>query len=608
MEIFKLFGSIFVDNEQANKSLNKTDTLGYKVGQTFQNVVKVAAAMSAAAIAAGGAIYGMATKAADAGDRVDKLSQRLGLSREGFQEWEYVLSQSGVSIDSMQSGMKNLSQRMNEASEGAGKGAELFEKLNIKIKEGDTQEDIFNKTITALQGMEEGHEKAALAQDLFGRSGQELLPLLNSQSASVEELKNKAREMGIILDDDAIDASVKLTDTLDTMKRAVGGVVNNIGVSLIPMIQKFGDFVINHAPEIQATFSTVFNAIGTYVETFITIIQKVISWGMQWVENNRGQLESISNTFMTIFNKVRDLIIAFISFAQDVWDKYGERITTATTAAFDIIKGIFSTVFNVISDLLDVFTALFEGDWDAFWTAISNLTITIWNGIKEFIGNMLDTIIAIIKAIVPAAIDAGKALFTGVWDGIKNIWESVKEWLGNRLDEFIVSMLSFIPDALEAGKKLFTGVWDGLKSVWSGISSWVSDKVSWITDKLAFWKKSSSEMDESDNNPRSPDTPPSSNASVPRLARGGTVRESGRVIVGETGKEVLELEKGAKVTPLERYIKENEQSKSETKQTILAKALVGVQTLIVREEADINKISKLLDEKIKDAQRGYAIS
>lgn len=91
MEIFKLFGSIFVDNEDANKSIAKTEEkaggLSEKLGSGIKTAAKWGAAIVGGATAAGGALFAVATKAAGTTDRIDKLSQKIGISREGFQEW-----------------------------------------------------------------------------------------------------------------------------------------------------------------------------------------------------------------------------------------------------------------------------------------------------------------------------------------------------------------------------------------------------------------------------------------------------------------------------------------------------------------------------------------
>ena len=91
MELFRLFGSIMIQDKDAIASLNKVDKKGKSTGKKFADVAKKGALIGAAVIgataAAGGALLGMAKKTAEATDRIDKMSQSIGMSRQGFQEW-----------------------------------------------------------------------------------------------------------------------------------------------------------------------------------------------------------------------------------------------------------------------------------------------------------------------------------------------------------------------------------------------------------------------------------------------------------------------------------------------------------------------------------------
>lgn len=193
LEIFKLVGSIMVDNSKANESLSKTDEKAQGVGKTLASGIGKAAAWGAAAVGAGAAAVGAMTKAAEStaaqADQIDKMSQKLGISRQSYQELDFVMSQSGTSIDSMQGGMKSLLANMDKVSEGNKTAAENFAALGVAVRQNDgtmrSQESVFNDTIRALQEMPDGAEKARLAQELFGKSGQELMPLLNAEAGSL---------------------------------------------------------------------------------------------------------------------------------------------------------------------------------------------------------------------------------------------------------------------------------------------------------------------------------------------------------------------------------------------------------------------------------------
>lgn len=105
--IFTLFGEVLIDNKKADESIDKTtekaEKSGSKVGSTFAAIGKGAAAMGTAV---GTAAYGMAMKTAEQADYIDKLSERTGINREELQRWKHAADQSGVSVDSFKNGIK----------------------------------------------------------------------------------------------------------------------------------------------------------------------------------------------------------------------------------------------------------------------------------------------------------------------------------------------------------------------------------------------------------------------------------------------------------------------------------------------------------------------
>ncbi|MGO4890288.1 hypothetical protein ACJ2A9_21275 [Anaerobacillus sp. MEB173] len=268
------------------------------------NVIKTSAKMAAGLAVAGAAVVGaagaMANKFAATGDRIDKLSQKIGLSRQAFQEWEFILSQSGTDIEKMQTGLKTLNQRMEEATRGTGKGADAFKTLELSAYDSTgalkTQEQMFEETVVALQEMEDGSEKARLATELLGKAGQELMPLLNGAAGSVDEMKQKAHELGIVVGDDAVDAAILWTDTMDQAKRAMGGLFNTIAAGVLPTMQKFLDMGMSKLPALQKT-----------VKTSMSVAGNVLSWvGEKGMQAFNGIQSAIRDNQPTI-ERVRQL-------------------------------------------------------------------------------------------------------------------------------------------------------------------------------------------------------------------------------------------------------------------------------------------------------------
>lgn len=229
MEIFRLFGSIFVDNEAANQSISKTEEKAEGLGNKFLKGVGTAAkwgiAIGGAAIAGATALGGLAMKAAETTDRIDKLSAKTGLSKQAFQEWDYVLGQNGVNIEVMKNGMKTLTNFMDQAAQGSEKVISKFDDLGVKLFDTSgqlrAQEDVMRDTLKALADLPNGAEKSAKAVELFGKAGLELMPMLNNGSESIEELTQRAHDLGLVMSDEAVNAGVLLGDTMDNVKKNI---------------------------------------------------------------------------------------------------------------------------------------------------------------------------------------------------------------------------------------------------------------------------------------------------------------------------------------------------------------------------------------------------
>ena len=261
--LFKLVGSIFVDNEQANKSLAKTDSTAKKVATTLGNGIKTVGKWSAALVGGAAAVVtgvtALANNAAQALDVVDKMSQKIGISRQAYQELDYVLGQNGIDVNILQSGMKTLTAGMSAAQSGAKKNVEIFKKLGVQYKDADgtlrDTESVFYDVINALQSMENETERNAIANTLFGKSATELNPLLNAGAGNMEELTKRAHELGLVMSDELVDSGVKLGDTFDDIKKSFGAIITRLGASVMPVLQKASDLILGALPKISQFIS-----------------------------------------------------------------------------------------------------------------------------------------------------------------------------------------------------------------------------------------------------------------------------------------------------------------------------------------------------------------
>ena len=224
-----------------------------------------------------GAVVGasalMVSQTAQMGDRVDKLSQKIGLSRRGFQEWDYVCSQSGMSVESLQMGMKTLVNQIDGVSKGNKASIATFNKLGVSVRDSrgqlKNQEQVFNECVIALTKMKDGSAKAKIANDLFGRSGAELAPIIQGEAKTIDDLKKRAHELGLVMGDDLVDNCVEFGDLMDDMKRGAQMLGAGLAGALLPSLIEVQKTLIADLPKIRETLTPVLTGMANTVKFLI---------------------------------------------------------------------------------------------------------------------------------------------------------------------------------------------------------------------------------------------------------------------------------------------------------------------------------------------------
>ena len=354
--IFSLFGEVLIDNTNANKSIDdttqKAENSGAKVGSAFSAITKGAAAVGTAVVAgaaaAGGAAYKMASDTAAAADEVDKMSQKLGMSREAYQEWDYVLSQSGVEITSMATGMKTLTNKIDDAKNGSSSALEMFDKLGISLEDLNnmSREEAFDAVIKSMQGMEDSTERAALANDLFGKSGQELTALFNQTAESTENLKNKAHELGMVMSDETINSGVEFTDTMDTLKRSLGGLMNSLGGTVLPIVQSVLNLIIDKIPAIQELFGRLTPIIQGLFDGILPPLFELVE----------TLLPILMGLFESLLPVIEDIITAIlpviISLMQQLLPFIVQIIEQVLPVLIQLIEGLMPIITEILNTMV----------------------------------------------------------------------------------------------------------------------------------------------------------------------------------------------------------------------------------------------------------------
>lgn len=209
--------------------------LGNIAAQAFNHVL--AGAMSATS-----AIVRWAGEASAAAERTRILSMQLGIADYTLEAWGMAATHAGGSIETLSSGMRTLSRHLEGLGAGAEESVELFNKLGsgmstVELAGLDTEQAI-RLIADRFAGMNDGAEKSKLALDLLGRSGLQLLPILNQGSAGLDQAAAKAKEFGVALTDTQRAALDKYDQAVDNMSSALEGFKNSVAAAFAPSLTK----------------------------------------------------------------------------------------------------------------------------------------------------------------------------------------------------------------------------------------------------------------------------------------------------------------------------------------------------------------------------------
>ena len=200
----------------------------------FAGQVKTAAVTVTALLTALG---GIAITAAKTADDFNTLSKKTGISTEELQKFSYASSLIDVDVSTLQGSLSRLVRNMQGAKDGTGNAAEAFKTLGVNIKDGSgalrSNVDVFYDVIDALGQVENATERDALAMNIFGRSAQELNPLIISGSQALKDYGEEADKMGIIFDQKTLDNLNEMNDKLDISKQQLKGASMIIGGELM---------------------------------------------------------------------------------------------------------------------------------------------------------------------------------------------------------------------------------------------------------------------------------------------------------------------------------------------------------------------------------------
>lgn len=215
------------------------------------------------------ALLGAARDAAEYADEVMTMSTVTGLSTDQIQEMQYMAELVDVSLDTMTGSMTKLTRTMVAARKGGEGATDAFRKLGVRTTNADgslrNANDVFFDVIDALGQMEDGTERDALAMEVFGKSAQDLNPLIAAGRDSIEAFKKEAHDMGYVLDEETLDKLGALDDSFVRLDNLRTTLRNKMGAAMAPAMERVINKLIEFADRVD--WDKIGAGLGRLLET-----------------------------------------------------------------------------------------------------------------------------------------------------------------------------------------------------------------------------------------------------------------------------------------------------------------------------------------------------
>ena len=406
----------------SNLMTPEASAAGDKAGSSFMS--KMAMGFAGGAAVAGAALAGVTGAAVNGakefaayGDNIDKMSQKMGMSAEAYQEWDAVMQHSGTSMSAMKSSMKTL-------ANAAATGSKAFDELGISQEQiaSMSQEELFGATIEALQNVDDETTRTYLAGQTLGRGATELGALLNTSAEDTQAMKDRVHELGGVLSDDAVKAAAAFQDNMQDMTTAMDGMKRNITASFLPGLNG---------------------------------IMQGITGLMAGDDGATAQLQAgITDLMTTVIESIPEVAEAALQLMQAFIGAIVETAPALAATAWELLSNLGSGIMEALPEFAmkgaDIIGNLADG-------VLANLPMLITTGFS-----MMQSFIGTIMQNLPTILGAGVTLIGRLASGIISNLPAIVGAMASGIARLLQTIASNLPQFLSQGIQLIARIAAGI--------------------------------------------------------------------------------------------------------------------------------------------------
>ncbi len=404
--------------EASGEKVDGMQTILAALGSVIGIAVAALAALGAAAIGAVSAIADLVLNAAEAGSAIQDMSDKTGIGTERLQELQFIGNQTGVSLDTITGAQARLIRSMGSAQDQTkkyndeiakgkkpadlqlGEIAEGFQQIGVSVTDANgnlrDNQDVFNDTITALGKIQNPAERDALAMKIFGKSAQELNPLIKLGASGMADMAKEAHDLGAVMSEEDVAALDEFDDTLSGLQDGLKGTLGTLATAFLPVAKELATvFQEQIMPAIKNFLALASTELKPVIETIVSLIKQFASGDI------KGGLARLFGTENA--DAIINLAGIVKSFIQDTLLPFFQGHAGDIESTFQKIIGGIITLATIITNLAIA--------WTKAWFTMHDILAPVWEG---FLQPIFRQLFAWLSQNIPVAITGLSSTWTNV--------------------------------------------------------------------------------------------------------------------------------------------------------------------------------------------------
>lgn len=442
------------------------------VGIAAAGLVTGIAALGAAAIAAVAGISALVFKASDAAAELVDLSAQTGISTTRLQELSFIGDQVGTSLDTITGAQARLIRSMSTATDqqakfdeaiasgknedevaAVGDMALAFNQLGVRVTDASGQlrdnQAVFDDVIDALGRIQNPAERDALAMQIFGKSAQELNPLIKAGSAEMARLAQEAHNVGAVMSEEDVAALEAFDDTMASLQAGLKGTLGTLAAAFLPGFQ--------------AVFGP--NGAGKYLKEFAQIVSASNGDFGKMAEGLTGLITELATD---LAKQAPQFLQAGLDIVQSILNAITAALPQMLTAAVEIITSLMTFLVQALPQLLQagvqilltLITSIIENLpmlVDAALQAIIALANGLAQALPTLVPAIVQAVITIVETLIdniPLIIDAALQLIDGLAQGLIIALPVLIAALPRIIDAILNALIDALPMIFQMAGKI----------------------------------------------------------------------------------------------------------------------------------------------------------